>query len=96
MNGSLDILMIIFHCVLFWIILIFFIEVKICSICCGSRMNRDMTFEDDEEFNRNRTTDANTNNQQASSSESAQIIGEDEGAPGKLQLRFKRKQKPGE
>ena len=43
--------MILIHCAVFWFILIFFIEFKLCSAyCCNSRMKKFVSFEDNDEF----------------------------------------------
>ena len=117
MNGQMDILMILVHCVLFWLILIFAIEMNIFSyICCccdSSRMKRTVvSYEDNDDFlsQMSRMSQSETPTpggvgagveppkaDDELSSESAQIIGESDGGNGtkQLQLRFKRKQKPG-
>jgi len=50
MNGKLDVIMIIVHCIFFWVLIIFVIELKICSAGCQGNLNRTVTSEDNTEF----------------------------------------------
>ena len=80
--------MILAHCAVFWFILIFFIEFKICSICCcNRRMRKSVSFEDNDKFISQIIKSqqfAQPADEDEQSSESAQIIGDEEVAPGKL------------
>ena len=49
-NGQMSILMILIHCAVFWFILIFFIELQLCSICCCNRRVKQLSTEDNDEF----------------------------------------------